>query len=54
MSFDSACQLPHKKAKMNKSLKANEFTAPEVFLGKYDKKIDEYSVGILMFYLLSG
>ena len=39
---------------MNRPLNGTEFTAPEVYLGKYDSKIDEYSVGVLMYYLLSG
>ena len=38
---------------MSKILPATEFTAPEIFIGKYYRKVDEYAAGILMYYLLS-
>ncbi len=54
MGFDNALQLENKDQVINKVLNGNEFTAPEVFLNKYNCKIDEYAVGVLAYYLLSG
>lgn len=54
MSFDNAVQLTHKNQKLSNVLPGMDFTAPEIFLSKYDRKIDEYAAGVLMYYLLSG
>lgn len=54
MSLDNAQVISNKNQVINKSIYRSEFLAPEAFLGKYDRKIDEYSVGVLMYYLLSN
>eukprot|EP00347_Sterkiella_histriomuscorum_P000549 403375425 len=54
MSFDNAVQLSYRDQNLTNVLPGMEFTAPEIFIGKYDRKIDEYAAGVLMYYLLSG
>jgi serine/threonine protein kinase len=46
--------MPNKDVKLSKALNTTPFVAPEVFLGTYSKRIDEFAVGVLMYYLLSG
>lgn len=52
MSFDSAISIKTKDQPLTKVLPANEFIAPEVFIGRYGRKIDEYGAGVVMYYLL--
>ena len=54
MSFENAIQLNENHVYMTQPLNANVFSAPEIFNGKYTKKIDEFSAGVLMYHLLSG
>ena len=54
MAFDNAIQLDYKDQVITKILPGSEFTAPEVFMSRYTRKIDEYAVGVLMYYLFSG
>jgi serine/threonine-protein kinase len=55
MSFDNSIQLSTKKQLIQfKVSNQLPFISPEQFIGKYNRKVDEYSAGVLMYYLLSG
>jgi hypothetical protein len=54
MSFDNAISIPNKKAKITMAFGGMNFSAPEVFLGTHTRKVDEFSAGVLMFYLLGS
>lgn len=54
MSFDNAIRINHKAQILSRKANGNEYVAPEVFTGKYDRKIDEYSAGVVMYVLLTG
>jgi serine/threonine protein kinase len=54
MSFENAVSIANKKSLIKNNLHMQiNFTAPEVYLGKHDCKVDEYAAGVLMYYLLS-
>lgn len=55
MSFDNALQLQHKKQLIDRRVSNHlAFISPEQFRGRYDRKCDEYAVGVLMYFMLSG
>ena len=54
MSFDNAVSISNKSQVIIKGMPGLEFTAPEVFLSKYNRKLDEYSAGVVMYYIFSG
>lgn len=55
LSFDNSFNIPHKKARIYQTIpNKTMFHAPEVYINRYNKKVDEFSAGVLMYYLLSG
>ena len=54
MSFDNAVQVPSKKTHITKAVGGTFFVAPEVYTGRYNKKVDEFAAGVLMYYMLGG
>jgi len=55
MSFDNAMILRNKKQLIERRVSNHlAFVSPEQFKGKYDRKCDEYAVGVLMYFMLSG
>lgn len=55
IDFGSAAIYDRKKDKKLKGVNGTpSYIAPEVFDGKYDERCDVWSIGILMYTILSG
>lgn len=54
LSFENSYNIPHKKARIYQTISKSNFSAPEVYISKYNKKVDEFAAGVFMYYLLSG
>lgn len=43
-----------RKTAMSQAMGTVMYLAPEVILGEYDEKVDIWSVGVLVYYMLNG
>ena len=54
IDFGLSAQIDNKKSMMSKAMGTAVYLAPEVILGEYDEKVDIWSVGVLIYYMLNG
>ena len=53
--IDFGLSSPIKKnEKLNNTVGTSYFIAPEILSGEYDEKCDMWSIGVILYYLLSG
>jgi len=43
-----------KNEKLNNTVGTSYFIAPEILSGEYDEKCDMWSIGVILYYIISG
>jgi len=54
IDFGLSTQVDKKKPLISQATGTAVYLAPEVILGEYDEKVDIWSVGVLVYYMLNG
>lgn len=54
IDFGLSAQTHYNKAKMSQAMGTAMYLAPEVIFGEYDEKVDLWSLGVLIYYMLNG
>jgi len=54
IDFGLSAQTHYNKAKMSQAMGTAMYLAPEVIFGEYDEKVDLWSLGVLVYYMLNG
>ena len=54
IDFGLSAQASVKKTAMSQAMGTAMYLAPEVIFGEYDEKVDIWSVGVLVYYMLNG